>query len=129
MNNVLGTAITDHKTEKNKQHLIETPRKYYLVHCNISYFCLLQSILGWLLLLILGALVILNIFLTNMASFLLIATTLSFLTAPFFAIANYILVVRYLPKSKQPSTSIKALSWLGIIYLFVFCGIYIWSLL
>jgi len=98
----------------NKQEIIETPRKYYL---------------GWLLVLVLGSLVILNLFLTNMASFLMVATSLSFLTAPFFAIANYILVVRYLPKSAQPSRAMKVLSWLGITYLFLFCGIYLWSLL
>lgn len=93
---------------------VETPRKYYL---------------GWLSVLVLGSLVILNLFLTNMGAFLMVATTLSFLTAPFFAIANYILVMRYLPKEEQPSNKIKVLSWLGITYLFVFCGIYVWSLL
>jgi len=102
------------KEGSKEQQIIETPRKYYL---------------GWLFVLVLGSLVILNLFLTNMASFLIVATTLSFLTAPFFAIANYILVMRYLPKAEQPSTGIKALSWVGIVYLFVFCGIYIWNLL
>lgn len=102
------------KEGSKEQQIIETPRKYYL---------------GWLFVLVLGSLVILSLFLTNMASFLIVATTLSFLTAPFFAIANYILVMRYLPKAEQPSTRIKALSWVGIVYLFVFCGIYIWSLL
>ena len=77
---------------------------------------------------IVGALIILNLFLTNMASFLMIATILSFLTAPFFAIANYILVFRYLPKEHQPSNGIKFLSWVGIAYLFVFCGIYLSNL-
>lgn len=104
----------DNKEHQTKQRIVETPRKYYL---------------GWLLVLVLGSLVILNLFLTNMASFLMVATTLSFLTAPFFAIANYILVMRYLPKSEQPSKGIKILSWFGITYLFVFCGIYVWSLL
>lgn len=104
----------DNKETYDKQQIKETPRNYYL---------------GWLVVLVLGTLLILNLFLTNMTSFLIVTTTLSFLTAPFFAIANYILVVRYLPKSKQPSRPIKALSWLGITYLFVFCGIYIWSLL
>lgn len=99
--------------QENKQEASETPRKYYL---------------GWLLVLVLGSLVILNLFLTNMASFLMLATSLSFLTAPFFAIANYILVLRYLPIAQQPSKGIKVLSWFGITYLFVFCGIYLWSL-
>lgn len=110
-----GMKVRLDSVEKEEtRELIETPRKYYL---------------GWLLVLVLGSLLILNLFLTNMASFLMVATSLSFLTAPFFAIANYILVMRYLPKAEQPSTGIKVLSWIGITYLFVFCGIYIWSVL
>jgi Mn2+/Fe2+ NRAMP family transporter len=84
---------------------------------------------GWLVLLILGALLILNVFLTNMLSFLLVATLLSFLTAPFFAVANYILVTRYLPEDQQPKVGLKVLSGLGIVYLFVFCGLYFWNLM
>lgn len=85
--------------------------------------------IGWLLVLIVGSLVLLNLFLTNMGAFLMVATILSFLTTPFFAIANYLLVTRYLPEEQQPPIQTKVLSWLGIVYLFVFCGIYIWSLL
>lgn len=111
-------TILDNETGSSEatpaQNILETPRRYYL---------------GWLLVLVLGSLVILNVFLTNMAAFLMVATTLSFLTAPFFAIVNYLLVFRYLPKTEQPSIGIKVLSWLGIAYLFVFCAIYIWSLL
>ena len=87
-----------------------------------------QYYFGWMAVIIIGALIILNLFLTNMATFLMIATILSFLTAPFFAIANYILVFRYLPIAQQPSNAIKVLSWIGIAYLFVFCGIYIGNL-
>lgn len=83
---------------------------------------------GWLALLIIGTLVILQVFLTNIFSFLLVATVLSFLTAPFFAIANYTLVTRYLPPEQQPKMGLKILSGIGIVYLFVFCGLYIWNL-
>jgi Mn2+/Fe2+ NRAMP family transporter len=83
---------------------------------------------GWLLILIIGALLILHVFLTNIVAFLLVATVLSFLTAPFFAIANYTLVTRYLAPEQQPKTGLKILSGLGILYLFVFCGLYIWNL-
>lgn len=100
--------------EINKNSSTEVPRKYYW---------------GWMLVLILGALLILALFLTNMSTFLMIATILSFLTAPFFAIANYILVTKHIATQYQPSKGIKILSILGIIYLFIFCGIYIWSLL
>ena len=53
---------------------------------------------GWLLVLILGALVLLSVLLTDMVTFLKLATILSFLTAPFFALANYRLVTAYLPQ-------------------------------
>ncbi|MGH1335684.1 MAG: Nramp family divalent metal transporter [Aureispira sp.] len=82
----------------------------------------------WLAVLILGALLILQVFLTNILAFLLIVTVLSFLTAPFFAIANSILVTRYLPKEQQPKVGLKILSGIGILYLFVFCGLYLWNL-
>ena len=83
---------------------------------------------GWLLVLIVGALVLLSVLLTDMVHFLKIATILSFLTAPFFALVNYRLVTAYLPVEHRPSRGILVLSWLGIAYLFVFCGLYVWSL-
>jgi len=106
------TGVLDDTTVTTE--FIVTPQKYYF---------------GWLIVLIIGSLVILNLFLTNMGAFLMVATILSFMTTPFFAIANYMLVTRYLPKEQQPSNFTKYLSWAGITYLFVFCAIYIWSLL
>lgn len=82
----------------------------------------------WLIVLIGGALLLLSVLLTDMVTFLKIATILSFLTAPFFALANYRLVTFHLPKEDQPSRGILLLSKLGIGYLFVFCGLYVWSL-
>lgn len=96
------------------QERTEVPKNYYW---------------SWMLVLILGALAILGLLLTNMKAFLMIATILSFLTAPFFAIANYILVTKHIEKQYQPPQGIKILSILGITYLFIFCGIYIWSLI
>lgn len=81
----------------------------------------------WLFILIIGALVILQVFLSNIMAFLLVATVLSFLTAPFFAIANSVLVMRYLPKEQQPKIGLKLLSGIGIVYLFVFCALYVWN--
>ena len=83
----------------------------------------------WLGILILGALLILQVFLSNILSFLLVVTVLSFLTAPFFAIANYVLVTKHLPVFQQPKIGLKILSGIGIVYLFVFCGLYVWNLL
>ncbi len=50
-----------------------------------------------------------------------IATILSFLTAPFYAIANYLLVTsKYMPIEHHPSTSLKILSYFGIVFLIGF---------
>ena len=77
--------------------------------------------LGWIFILALGTLIILSYFKTNMITFVKIATVLSFLTAPFYAIANFILVKgKHMPKEKRPSKYLSALSYLGIIFLVFF---------
>jgi Mn2+/Fe2+ NRAMP family transporter len=56
-----------------------------------------------------------------------IATILSFLTAPFYAIANYLLVTsKHMPIEYHPSTSLKILSYFGIVFLI---GFSIWYLM
>ncbi|MDN3644491.1 Nramp family divalent metal transporter [Lutimonas halocynthiae] len=77
--------------------------------------------LGWIFILALGTLIILSYFKTNMITFVKIATVLSFLTAPFYAIANFILVKgKHMPEEKRPSKYLSALSYLGIIFLVFF---------
>ena len=83
--------------------------------------------LGWIFLLALGTLIILSYFKTNMITFVKIATVLSFLTAPFYAIANFILVKgKHMPIEKRPSKYLSILSYLGIIFLVFFS---VWFLL
>ncbi|CAM1358639.1 Mn2+ and Fe2+ transporters of the NRAMP family [Tenacibaculum sediminilitoris] len=81
----------------------------------------------WLLLLTLGTTVILNYFLSDMIFLVRIATVLSFLTAPFYAILNYILITgKHTPKKYRPGLGLRILSLIGIIFLF---GFSIWFLL
>ena len=55
-----------------------------------------------------------------------IATILSFLTAPFYAILNYILITgKHTPKEHQPSIYLKILSIIGIVFLI---GFSVWFL-
>ncbi len=55
------------------------------------------------------------------------ATILSFLTAPFYAIVNYILISsKNTPKQYRPSIKLHILSILGIVFLI---GFSIWFLL
>jgi len=84
----------------------------------------------WLLFLGAGTLIILGFFITSMGIMVKVATIISFLTAPFYAVANYLLITsKHTPKDWHPSSGLKVLSWLGIIFLIGFSLFYIISLL
>jgi Mn2+/Fe2+ NRAMP family transporter len=75
----------------------------------------------WILLLGAGTFIILKYFMSNMGLMIKIATILSFLTAPFYAILNYVLITgKHTPKKHQPSLYLKILSWVGITFLIGF---------
>ena len=76
----------------------------------------------WILLLGLGTYIILRYFRDNMGLMVKIATILSFLTTPFYAILNYVLITgKHTPKEHQPSIYLKILSICGIVFLVGFC--------
>ena len=81
----------------------------------------------WILLLGIGTYIILRYFRDDMGLMVKIATILSFLTAPFYAILNFILISgKHTPQKYQPSIYMKILSVCGIIFLI---GFSIWFLL
>jgi Mn2+/Fe2+ NRAMP family transporter len=83
----------------------------------------------WIFLLALGTIIILSFFKTSMITFVKIATILSFLTAPFYAIINFILIKgKHTPEKYHPSIFLKVLSYLGIIFLIGFSLWYIFNL-
>lgn len=85
-----------------------------------------KGYLTWLIILVVGTISIYFLFLSEMGTLIKIATILSFLTAPFYAIANYSLISsKHTPKNWRPSKSMHVLSWLGIIFLI---GFSIWYL-
>lgn len=82
----------------------------------------------WIALLAAGTMVILFFFVSNMISMIKIATILSFLTAPFYAIANFMLISgKHTPKEWHPSIAMKILSYLGIVFLIGFSFWYLFS--
>ncbi len=86
-----------------------------------------STYLMWIILLALGTILILTFFISNMITMIKIATILSFLTAPFYAIANFILISsKHTPKEWHPSMAMKILSYLGIVFLI---GFSIWYLI
>ena len=82
----------------------------------------------WILFLGIGTFIILNYFMNNMGIMVKIATILSFLTAPFYAILNYLLITgKHTPKEHQPTIYLKILSWIGIVFLIGFSGWFLMS--
>ncbi|WOD42397.1 NRAMP family divalent metal transporter [Hwangdonia lutea] len=80
----------------------------------------------WIALLAIGTLAIFFFFASEMGLLIKIATILSFITAPFYAIANYTLISsKHTPKVWRPSKQLHVLSWLGIVFLI---GFSIWYL-
>lgn len=80
----------------------------------------------WILLLSAGTMIILTYFKTSMITFVKIATILSFLTAPFYAVINLMLVNgKHMPKKHRPSRSLLLLSYSGIVFL---VGFSLWYL-
>ncbi|CAL2095347.1 Mn2+ and Fe2+ transporters of the NRAMP family [Tenacibaculum sp. 190524A02b] len=81
----------------------------------------------WILVLAIGTYVILKYFLSDMGFLVKIATVLSFLTAPFYAILNFILITgKHTPEKHRPGKELKFLAITGIVFLIVFS---IWFLL
>jgi Mn2+/Fe2+ NRAMP family transporter len=84
----------------------------------------------WIVLLGIGTYIILRYFQDNMILMVKIATVLSFLTAPFYAILSYILITgKHMPEEHRPSIYLRILSVLGIVFLIGFSIWYLFSLL
>ena len=85
-----------------------------------------RGYLIWILVLTFGTIGIFLFFASEMGLLIKIATILSFLTAPFYAIINYRLISsKFTPKQWQPSIIMHVLSWSGIVFL---VGFSIWYL-
>ncbi len=80
----------------------------------------------WIIFLFAGTFLILKYFMDNMGVLVKIATILSFLTAPFYAILNYKLITgKHTPEKDRPEIYLRILSIVGIVFLI---GFSIWFL-
>ena len=85
-----------------------------------------KGYLNWTLILTFGTIIIFLILASEMGLLIKVATILSFVTAPFYAIINYkLLCSKHTPKVWRPSLGLHILSWLGIAFLI---GFSIWYL-
>ena len=75
----------------------------------------------WIIILISGTIFIFFFYLSEMGSLIKIATILSFVTAPIYAIMNYLLIFsKHTPENFRPSRFMNFLSITGILFLIVF---------
>ena len=82
----------------------------------------------WITILAVGTMLIFYFLLSEMGLLVEIATILSFITAPFYAILNYRLVTsNNMPDNHKPSKRLNLLSILGIIFLSLFAIGYVLS--
>ena len=88
-----------------------------------------KGYLFWILILVIGTIIIFFTFASEMGLLVNIATILSFLTAPFYAIINYKLISsKHTPKEWHPTLKLHILSWFGILFLIGFSVWYLTTL-
>ncbi len=84
----------------------------------------------WMFILIIGTIVVLGMLVSSMGMMVKIATILSFLTAPLLAWFNFKLVTsEHMPEAYRPGTGMQALSWVGMIFLLGFGGLYLFTMI
>ncbi|MCE7624137.1 Nramp family divalent metal transporter [Vibrio fluvialis] len=82
---------------------------------------------GWMILVSAASLAIIVFFASALMPMLNFAMIMAFMTTPVFALLNYVLVTRTeLPDELKVGSKLKALSILGLIYLFGFLALFIW---
>ena len=77
-------------------------------------------------LLVFGSTLIIYLFGSKLKQLVDLATTISFLIAPFVAIANYTLVTKNFDKKARPKRWLQILAIIGIVYLIGFCLLFIY---
>ena len=86
----------------------------------------MSSYLFWILILLIGTCAVFFFLLSNMGALIQVATILSFITAPFYGLMNFLLVSgKHMPENHRPNGVMKAWSISGLVFL---TGFTIWYL-
>lgn len=82
----------------------------------------------WMAVVCAGALTIIFFFTRNLALLVDVAATLAFLAAPVFGFLNLRLILsRHTPQAYRPPTWLRALSWMGLVFLAGFSTVFLWA--
>ncbi len=118
---VIGIAALTTMISTTLSALDASPRALSEAFATINGLPWLKNYRFWLLLLSAGTLLIIGYFVSGMGVMVKIATTVSFLTAPFYAYANYRLISsENTPAEWRLSPVMKIWSWSGMIFLVAF---------
>ncbi|WP_044399891.1 Nramp family divalent metal transporter [Lacinutrix sp. Hel_I_90] len=124
---IIGIAAFTTMFSTTLTTLDASPRAMHRTLELLSHKPFKKGYLFWILLLAFGTIFIFFYFASEMGTLIEIATILSFLTAPFYAIINYALISgKHTPKAWRPSKSLHVLSILGIVFLI---GFSLWYLM
>ncbi|MBR62969.1 MAG: iron transporter [Flavobacteriaceae bacterium] len=86
----------------------------------------MSSYLFWILVLVIGTCAVFFFLLSNMGALVQLATILSFITAPFYGLINFLLVSgRHMPENYRPNGLMRVWSIAGLVFLI---GFTIWYL-
>ena len=86
----------------------------------------MSSYLFWILVLVIGTCAVFFFLLSNMGTLVQLATILSFITAPFYGLINFLLVSgRHMPENYRPNGLMRVWSIAGLVFL---TGFIIWYL-
>ena len=86
----------------------------------------MSSYLFWILVLVIGTCAVFFFLLSNMGTLVQLATILSFITAPFYGLINFLLVSgRHMPENYRPNWLMRVWSIAGLVFL---TGFTIWYL-
>ena len=86
----------------------------------------MSSYLFWILVLVIGTCAVFFFLLSNMGALVQLATILSFITAPFYGLINFLLVSgRHIPENYRPNGLMRVWSIAGLVFL---TGFTIWYL-
>nr|WP_086940828.1 divalent metal cation transporter [Thaumasiovibrio occultus] len=81
----------------------------------------------WIFAISTGAIVIVHFFIDRVMALLDFAMIMAFVTTPVFALLNYLLVSKTdLPAALKSGAKLKALSIIGLVYLFGFLAVFVW---
>ena len=81
----------------------------------------------WLIVVVIGTILILSLFLTNMKAMVDFATKIAFITSPILGLLNYLVIHgKTMPNENKPNVFLKVLSWIGLVYLFGFSAYFIY---